>query len=107
MKKKLLVNKLVNIYGIGKNLTFNIFKKVGLNKTQQLTHIKKKQRNFLLKMTKKVLINRYLKDEISKFIDFSNKIRTYRGMRNRLHYPCRGQRTHTNGKTKRKRFRIL
>ena len=34
--------------------------------------------------------------------EFLFKIRTYRGVRHKLKYPARGQRTHTNAKTKQK-----
>ena len=35
-------------------------------------------------------------------LEFLSKIKTYRGLRHKFKYPSRGQRTHTNAKTKQK-----
>jgi ribosomal protein S13 len=35
---------------------------------------------------------------------FLSKIKTYKGVRHKLGYPVRGQRTHTNAKTKKFKF---
>jgi small subunit ribosomal protein S13 len=44
------------------------------------------------------------KDSIKNNIIFLSKIKTYKGVRHKLGYPVRGQRTHTNAKTK--KFKI-
>lgn len=36
------------------------------------------------------------------FFNFNDNLKNYKNYRNRLGYPCRGQRTHTNAKTKKK-----
>lgn len=89
------------IYGIGKNRSFLICKKLGF-----LPNVKVKNLSFSQ-------IN-----QISKFIESSNfvlandlrrlnllnkqkllTIKSYRGLRRKKGFPVRGQRTHTNAKT--------
>ena len=54
---------------------------------------------------KKLLCNQRLKQRIRKYLDFAQKNKTYKGLRNKYKLPSRGQRTKTNGKTK-KKFKI-
>ena len=44
-----------------------------------------------------------LKGKTYEFIEFLIKTRTYKGVRHKLKYPARGQRTHTNAKTSKKK----
>jgi ribosomal protein S13 len=62
----------------------------------------KKKRNELDFILSKNLIDKKLKTELKEIDLFSKKIKTYKGIRNKLKYPARGQRTHTNAKTKKK-----
>ena len=48
------------------------------------------------------LIGKKLKNSQKQTFEFLFKIRSYRGVRHKLKYPSRGQRTHTNAKTKQK-----
>ena len=65
----------------------------------------KLKKNLLFKTEnffKKQQINKskLLKEIIKKNIEFMIELKSYRGIRHKLKYPVRGQRTHTNAKTR-------
>jgi ribosomal protein S13 len=86
-------------YKIKINETKKIFNKIGLNPKKTDLLIKTKH---ALVLEKKVKNNKKIKDELSIFNNFSSIIKNYKYFRNINGYPCRGQRTHTNAKTKKK-----
>ncbi len=69
-------------------------KKIGLNYKTSLLFLKKSSKNTALSSTPGF--------KPRDFIDFLKKLKTYRGLRHKYAYPCRGQRTHTNAKTQKK-----
>ena len=99
--KKIILKQIINSFGIGLNKANIFFKKIGINKRNNPLFIKKKKFNDLNKITKKMLTDKKLKKKLLEVKLFSQKIKTYKSIRNKLKYPCRGQRTHTNAKTKR------
>jgi ribosomal protein S13 len=62
---------------------------------------KKKNRELDIILSKN-LTDKKLKTELKEIDLFSKKIKSYKGIRNKLKYPARGKRTHTNAKTKKK-----
>ena len=100
-KNKIVFKKVTNTFGIGFNKANTFFEKLGINRKNNPLFIKKKKFNDLNKLTKKILTENKLKKELLEIKLFSQKIKTYKSIRNKLKYPCRGQRTHTNAKTKR------
>ena len=86
-------------YKIKINERKKIFNQIGLNKKQTDILIKVKHAGVL---DKKVKTNKKIKDEVSSFNNFSFVIKNYKYFRNINGYPSRGQRTHTNAKTKKK-----
>jgi len=100
MKK--LIDK---VPGIGKNITQNVEAFCGINNRSGYKFIKQKQRSEISRTVDKLLTGKKLKESEKEVIDFLSKIRAYRGVRHKLKYPARGQRTHTNAKTK-KKFRF-
>jgi len=101
-KSKTFFKNLINIFGIGKTLASNINYKLGLNQRNNPKIIKKKHLHEFEKIKKSLLTEKKLKNHLKEVNVFEQKIKTYRGLRNKLHLPCRGQRTHTNAKTKKK-----
>ena len=99
---QIVFKKITNIFGIGFEKAKIFFDRVGINKRNNPLFIKKKKFNGLNKLIKKNLTEKKLKKNIQEKKTFSQKIKTYKSIRNKLNYPCRGQRTHTNAKTKRK-----
>jgi small subunit ribosomal protein S13 len=89
-------------YGIGTGKGIAIFQNIGLNTRIQSSILKRKQTNELSKKVQKIVCGKKLKDHIKNTISFLSKNKTYKGIRHKLKYPARGQRTHTNAKTKKK-----
>jgi len=104
---KLLPFALCSIYGLGKASTFLICKKLGFSKNLIINNLSKEHINKLVKniesldklVGKDLLKTRVL---ITKRLVF---IKSYRGLRRYQGLPVRGQRTHTNAKTSRKRLK--
>lgn len=97
-----LKNKNVKTFGIGAKQAKKNYLFQGLNTRLQFTSIKKEQTTKLNQQIMFLKTGVKLKTEIKEFIEFSVKNRTYKGIRHKLRYPVRGQRTHTNAKTTKK-----
>ena len=90
-------------FGLGYKKTQQLFKWSGLNIRVNPKSLKKKQVNKINNNLKNYKTGKLLKDETYEFIEFLIKTRTYKGIRHKLRYPVRGQRTHTNAKTSKKK----
>ncbi len=101
-KNKTFFKNLINIFGIGNTIASTINAKIGLNQRNNPKAIKKKHLHEFEKIKKSILSEKRLKSNIKEIVSFEQKIKTYKGIRNKLNLPCRGQRTHTNAKTKKK-----
>jgi ribosomal protein S13 len=94
IKKKLKNSKFISYNMLKKNskvFGLNIKKYNILLKTSHKNNIQKSQNQSF-----------FLIEKIKKYNNFNNTIKTYKSYRNLNGYPARGQRTHTNGKTKKK-----
>lgn len=81
----------------------NIFKsKVGLNKRIESKFLKLTHISRLNTLRDKFYFGKELKKKIQNNVAFFVKIKCYKGIRHKLKYPTRGQRTHTNAKTRKK-----
>lgn len=96
--------KTINNFGVGKNVIFNLLEYAGLNKRNIPKSLKLKQKSDLEKKLKSFKHGKKLKDNVKETIGFLSKIKTYKGVRHKLGYPVRGQRTHTNAKTKKSKL---
>ena len=94
--------KLIKIFGIGKTLAIDYYNKIGVNFKNNPKLLHKKKLIALNNLVSKNLTAKKLKNELKEIDVFSKKIKTYKSIRNKLKYPSRGQRTHTNAKTKKK-----
>jgi small subunit ribosomal protein S13 len=87
---------------IMKNFSYlqeKVNKKIGLNNRSISKFIKINQNLSLGLFFNKFCILNNNKKIIKENIFFLTKIRTFKGLRHKLGYPVRGQRTHTNAKT--------
>jgi len=100
--KKSHFNKTISIFGVSKSKMKSFYDFLGLNSRIEAVKFKTKQLSGLNSKIKKLETGKKLKEKIKNIINFSIKIRTYKGLRHKLRYPTRGQRTHTNAKTRRK-----
>lgn len=106
-KHKSISFALQHIYGIGKTHAVLICKKLGLSVNLAVKDLSKEQLSKLIKSIESLNISvagDLLKSRlltVKKLVS----IKSYRGLRRYQGLPVRGQRTHTNAKTARKRFR--
>ena len=90
-------------FGIGYKKAQKLFRINGLNIRVNPKNLKKTHLNNINTKLTQIKTGKLLKTEIQEFIEFLIKTRTYKGIRHKLKYPVRGQRTHTNAKTSKKK----
>ena len=105
-ENKSVLYALTNVYGIGKAQASLICCKLGFFTNLKVKDLTKEQ---IVKLTKIVqTLNITLASDLKKIKLLTAKqlvsIKSYRGLRKNQGLPVRGQRTHTNAKTARKRF---
>jgi small subunit ribosomal protein S13 len=98
--KKNIFKKKFNFLGVGTSTINNYKKKTGLNLRKNISFIKNRLSNKFSVLINKKIISKNLKDFNFNCINYLIKIKSYRGLRHKLNFPVRGQRTHTNGKTR-------
>lgn len=103
MKKLKRINIKLLQNGIGNNKVIELYKTIGLNTRIISNKIPKIYLNKIENIIKGIKTAKKLKMVVKNNIDFNINIKNYIGTRHKLRYPVRGQRTHTNAKTK-KRF---
>lgn len=89
-------------FGINKKKIFGLCSKIGVNTRRMPSQLKLNLVNKVKLSLKSTLSGKRLKRKVSKSISFCIKVKTYKGIRNKLKYPSRGQRTHTNARTKKR-----
>lgn len=93
------------IYGLGQNNSFLVCKKLGFSKNLKIKNLSKEQTNKLVKVIES--LNLPLASELKKSNLLTAKrlisIKSYRGLKRSQGLPVRGQRTHTNARTAKKR----
>lgn len=97
-----IFKNLYSIYGLGKKTITNIYSFVGINTKTYPKAVKKLQQKKILKKLKKKILGKPLKKYILDRLKFYFEIRSWKGIRHYKNYPIRGQRSHTNAKTKKK-----
>jgi small subunit ribosomal protein S13 len=93
---------LQNIYGIGKNRAIEICNKLNISISSKIEDIDNKTITEIQKLVNTYKIEGELRREVSMNIKRLVDIKSYRGKRHRSGLPCRGQRTKTNAKTRKK-----
>jgi small subunit ribosomal protein S13 len=101
-KKSFVKTLMLNNFGFGKMISQNLCRVLGLNIRINPKILKKKQLTQIAKKSHVIISGKKLKEKIKESIDLLIRNRVYKGIRHKLKYPARGQRTHTNAKTKKK-----
>jgi small subunit ribosomal protein S13 len=100
-ENKFVYIALTKIYGIGKEKSLLICKNLGFSQNIKIKDLSKEQVNKIFKISES--LNLILGSDLkkNKLIISKNliSIKTYRGLRRYQGLPVRGQRTHTNGKS--------
>ena len=92
---------LTYIYGIGRAIARRIIEQTGVNPAQRVKDLNDTDINRLRQAIEKdVRVEGALRTEIAMNIKRLMDIGSYRGIRHRRGLPVRGQRTHTNARTK-------
>jgi small subunit ribosomal protein S13 len=90
-------------FGVNFKTVLPLYFKCGLNnRLNNALNFKTKHLSSFNKKIKNKITGRKLKSQIRKNIDFYKSIKNIKGLRHKLNYPVRGQRTHTNAKTRKK-----
>ena len=92
---------LTYIFGIGRALAQRILKTTGVNSEQRIRDLSDADTNKLRQAIEKGFrVEGALRTEVAMNIKRLMDIGSYRGIRHRRGLPVRGQRTHTNARTK-------
>ena len=104
--KKSVLFSLQKIYGIGYKQSLKICKLLGFSKNLKLHNLTNDQKKKLIKIieTSNLIITTELKKQKSFSLKELVNLKTYRGIRRIKGLPVRGQRTHTNSKTAKRKF---
>jgi small subunit ribosomal protein S13 len=89
------------IYGIGRKNAVDILEKAGVNREQRIRDLSDNDVSRLRQVIEKEYrVEGALRTEVAMNIKRLMDIGSYRGIRHRRGLPVRGQRTHTNARTK-------
>lgn len=96
--------RLCHRFGVSFYRATNVVKHIGLNlrKGALKKPLSKSHRDQINSYLKRYTLGKSLKFQLRQVNGYSLSIRRYKSIRNKLRLPCRGQRTKTNAKTRRK-----
>ena len=99
---------LTNVHGIGKSTAFLICKKLGFSMNLKVKDLSQEQIIDIIQLVDslELLLNNELKKSRSLILKNLIDIKSYRGLRRVRGLPVRGQRTHTNARSAKKRKRF-
>jgi len=105
--KKRIVVALTYIYGVGRTVSEKILEQAGIDESVRAENLTETD----LAHIREIIDSQYkvegdLRREIQANIKRLKDLGAYRGLRHIRNLPCRGQRTHTNARTRKGRKRI-
>ena len=99
-QKKLGV-ALTYVYGVGKKVSIDVCEKANVDSNTRVNDLSESEiKNISDVIASSFIVEGDLRREVSGNIKRLKDLGTYRGVRHRKNLPCRGQRTHTNARTK-------
>ena len=99
-QKKLGV-ALIYVYGIGDKISKDVCSQANVDANTRVQDLSEAEiKNVSDVISSSFLVEGDLRREVSGNIKRLKDLGTYRGVRHRKYLPCRGQRTHTNARTK-------
>ncbi len=101
--KKHLEIGLTAVYGIGRSRALKICRELGIDPSRKAADLTEKEEDLIRAAVTGFEIEGDLRRTVSMNIKRLMDISAYRGRRHRMNLPCRGQRTRTNAKTRKKR----
>lgn len=103
-KDKEVVYALTNIYGIGYHRACWICSEVGISPKTKVADLNPIITRQLTKVVSYYKIQSELKKDLNQTFKRLIRTKSYRGLRHQYGLPARGQRSHTNGNTKKRLF---
>ena len=100
-KEKRIVIALTYIQGIGSNTAKKILSKLRIDESVRVKDLVEQQIVQLRNELQNLVVEGDLRRQVSQNIRRLSEIGSYRGSRHKRKLPSRGQRTHTNARTKR------
>tara|TARA_A100001015_G_scaffold282693_1_gene347259 strand:+ start:55 stop:435 length:381 start_codon:yes stop_codon:yes gene_type:complete len=92
---------LTYIFGIGKKISNDICKDASVDMSKRVSELNDEELNKIRELIdNKITVEGDLRRKISMDIKRLNDLGCYRGLRHRKKLPVRGQRTHTNARTR-------
>ena len=88
------------IYGVGRARAKAICEAAGVNTSSKMKDLSESEMEKLRVEVSKITVEGDLRREVSMNIKRLMDLGCYRGLRHRKGLPCRGQRTHTNARTR-------
>lgn len=93
-----------NVSGLGTKVLSTFRRRSGLNLRVNKSFLKRDHLYSFKRVIGKKDTGKKLFERVQTSINFLMSIKCYKGSRHKLKYPTRGQRTHTNGKTRKKKL---
>ncbi len=92
---------LTYIFGIGPKKALDICTQASIEKSKRVNQLNEEEISKIRELVdNNIVVEWYLRREISTNIKRLNDLGSYRGLRHRKKLPVRGQRTHTNARTR-------
>lgn len=105
-KDKRVVIGLTYIFGIGKSISSKILKKAKIDENKKVKDLTIEEEKTLREIIQdEIIVEGELRTQTAMDIKRLMEIGCYRGIRHKKGFPVRGQRTHTNARTRRGRRR--
>ena len=103
-RDKRIIIGLTYIYGIGHSVSREILSKVNIDENKKVKDLSVEEEKLIREAIQdEYLVEGELRTQVAMDIKRLMEIGCYRGLRHKKAMPCRGQRTHTNARTRRGR----
>ena len=89
-----------SLYGVGPKIGSEVLTKVGMDPEKNSNDVTEEETNEIRKVLEAYTVEGDLRREVGLNIKRLKDLGCYRGIRHRKSLPCRGQRTHTNARTR-------
>ena len=107
-KDKRIIIGLTYIYGIGKNIASQILASAGIDENRKVKDLSLEEEKAIREIIQSdYIVEGELRTQKAMDIKRLMEIGCYRGVRHKKNMPVRGQRTHTNARTRRGRHRSV
>ena len=100
-KDKRIIIAITYIYGVGPVLAEKILNTIKLDHSKRVKDLEESEILAIREEVRKLMVEGDLRIKRTQDIRRLQEINSYRGRRHKLKLPVRGQRTHTNARTKR------